>query len=182
MREAFNSEAYLLRRAGYGSETCVVLCRMECAGVDRNATYDPYAWGGGTRTYQVAHEYIIEHFDELTTGDVIDVEYILGETTTKKESERATIMSAAIQIQINSLADAAKGRKCFPEFENTKSRELYLHGMAILEAGMQSGKTSTILVITSKDKKELINVQVSADMFDMMYHALKGARERFGDV
>ena len=32
-----------------------------------------------------------EHFDELSDGDVVDVEFILGETTVKKVSERLTI-------------------------------------------------------------------------------------------
>jgi len=88
------AERYLLARSGYGRnpelnpEPCVVLCRMECAGVDRNASYDSHAWGG--RTFPVAHNYIIENFDALNSGDVIDVEFILGETTTKKLSERLT--------------------------------------------------------------------------------------------
>lgn len=84
-----DSERYLLRRAGYGfEEPCVVLCRMECSGVDRNATYDPYSWGGGARTMPVAHDYIIKHFDELESGTVVDVEFILGETKESKKSER----------------------------------------------------------------------------------------------
>jgi hypothetical protein len=85
------AERYLLRRAGYSadlSDYCVVLCRMEASGVDRNATYDPYAWGGGVRTYLVAHEHIIKHFDELESGAVIDVEFILKETKEPKISER----------------------------------------------------------------------------------------------
>ena len=81
------AERYLLRRAGYGFvEPCVVLCKMECSGVNRNATYDQHAWGG--RTYPVAHNYIIEHFDELESGAVVDVEFILGESTEPKKSER----------------------------------------------------------------------------------------------
>lgn len=87
----YGSERYLLRRSGYGfANPCVVLCRMEASGVDRNATYDPFAWGEGTRTYQVAHQYIIEHFDELESGEVVDVEFILGEKPDKKISERLT--------------------------------------------------------------------------------------------
>lgn len=82
-------ERYLLRRAGYSfDDPCVVLCRMEASGVDRNATYDPFAWDSGTRTYQVAHQYIIDHFDELESGAVVDVEFILKETTKPKKSER----------------------------------------------------------------------------------------------
>lgn len=88
--DSVEKERYLLHRAGYTyfDDSCVVLCRMEASGVDRNATYDPYAWGGGTRTYQVAHQYIIDHFDELESGAVVDVEFILGETKEPKKSER----------------------------------------------------------------------------------------------
>ncbi len=85
-------ERYLLSRAGYGrypSGECVILIRAECSGVDRNATYDPYAWGsGGGRTYQVAHNYIIGNWRNLQSGDVIDVEFILGEKPAPKISER----------------------------------------------------------------------------------------------
>ena len=45
-------------------------------------------WDIKARTMIVAHKFIKEHFDELETGDVIDVEYILGETDTQKMSER----------------------------------------------------------------------------------------------
>lgn len=84
-----DADRYLLCRAGYNfQDPCVVLCRMEASGVNRNATYDPFAWGGDARTYQVAHNYIIEHFDELESGAVVDVEFILGETKIPKKSER----------------------------------------------------------------------------------------------
>ncbi len=36
----------------------------------------------------VAHHYIIEHWAELSDGDVVDVEFILKETTVLKVSER----------------------------------------------------------------------------------------------
>ena len=88
-----DEEFYLLRRAGFNifeRPQSVILCRLECSGVDRNATYDPYSWGGGARTYQVAHQYIIDHFDELPSGAVVDVEYILQETKQPKQSERIT--------------------------------------------------------------------------------------------
>jgi hypothetical protein len=38
-----------------------------------------------------AHHYIYDHFDELDDGDVVDVEFILGETAIKKVSERLTV-------------------------------------------------------------------------------------------
>ena len=86
MTAADETERFLLLRAGYHNSFCVVLCRMECPGKDRNATYDPYAWGD--RTFTAAHLYIVDHWHSLNSGDVIDVEFLLGETTTKKVSER----------------------------------------------------------------------------------------------
>lgn len=83
-----NPERYLLRRAGFGfDDPCVIVCRMEASGADRNATYDPYSWTGA-RTMQVAHLYITEHFDALESGAVVDVEFILGESQQSKQSER----------------------------------------------------------------------------------------------
>jgi hypothetical protein len=83
----YEPERYLLRRAGYGFDNpCVVLCRMDANGLARQASYDQYAWG--ERTFPVAHQYIIDHFDELESGAVIDVEHILGETKEPKKSER----------------------------------------------------------------------------------------------
>lgn len=85
----FERERYLLRRAGYGFvNPCVVLCRMDANGVARCASYDPYSWGADDRTFCVAHNYITEHFDELALGAVVDVEFILKETTEPKKSER----------------------------------------------------------------------------------------------
>lgn len=49
---------------------------------------DPYAWGQNPRTKYVAHKYIIENWDKLSTGDVVYVETILGERDTPKVSER----------------------------------------------------------------------------------------------
>src|SRR4030095_7029110 len=85
--EEYEEERYLLARAGYTLEpACVMLCRMDAYGANRNASYDPYAWAD--RTLTVAHQHITKEFDNLKSGDVIDVEFILGETTTPKLSER----------------------------------------------------------------------------------------------
>lgn len=83
-------EHWLLRRAGYDNTSdCVILIRMECKGINGNASYDPFAWNAtGTRTMHVAHQYIQEHWDTLNSGDVICVEHILGERTEPKKSER----------------------------------------------------------------------------------------------
>lgn len=58
---------------------------------DAQTQYDPYAWGERNRTMLNAHLYIVEHFDDLASGSVVDVEFILGETTEPKESEFVAI-------------------------------------------------------------------------------------------
>ena len=78
-------ERYYLRRCGYPNdgEPNILLTRLDGNGL---ATNDPYAWGG--RTYPVAHQYIIAHWRSLDSGDVVDVEFILGERAVPKVSER----------------------------------------------------------------------------------------------
>ena len=81
-----DEEAYLIGRAGfnlYGSPF-VLVTRL----TDQETAASPSAWRSGTRTMPVAHEYIAKHFHELETGAVIDVEYILGERDSPKQSER----------------------------------------------------------------------------------------------
>jgi len=80
-------DRYLFGRAGYGTRSdeqaaCVIVARLE----DCNAEYDSNRWGYG-RTMQVAHQFIIEHFDELPSGAMVDVQYIRGETPQPKISE-----------------------------------------------------------------------------------------------
>jgi hypothetical protein len=85
MNPTQDSQRYLLRRCGYACDgrPNVILTRLDGSG---KATNDPYEWGG--RTYPVAHNYIIENWDALSDGDVVDVQFILGETTQPKVSER----------------------------------------------------------------------------------------------
>lgn len=80
------AQRYLLRRDGYRgdfSEPCIIMIDAQCRGV----AYDCYDWKD-TRTKRTAHNFIAEHWAELRDGDVVDVEYILGEKPTKKMSER----------------------------------------------------------------------------------------------
>jgi len=75
---------YLVWRAGWtNQQTFVYLTTMN----DCRTQYDPFQWGG-CRTMTNAHRYIREHWDELPTGSVVDVEYILGESESLKASER----------------------------------------------------------------------------------------------
>ena len=78
-------QIYLMRRVGYpcDGQPNVILTRLDGNG---KATNDPYAWGG--RTWPTAHNFIIDHWDELSDGDVVDVSFILGETAKPKVSER----------------------------------------------------------------------------------------------
>lgn len=85
--ERGSSEAnrYLLSRAGFGADRpCVMLATLEGG----EAQHDPYDWRRRARTIPVAHKYITEHWHELTSGDVVDVEFITGVTSTCKVSER----------------------------------------------------------------------------------------------
>ena len=66
-------ENRLIHRAGYGHNP-VILFGMLGGG---NFNYDPYDWGD--RTMRAAHNHISEKWNKLESGDVIDVEDILGE-------------------------------------------------------------------------------------------------------
>ncbi len=85
--DAYTARTYLLRRCGYACDgrPNIILTRLSG---DGKATNDPYSWGG--RTWPVAHNFIIEHWNELKDGDVVDVQFILGETKEPKKSERET--------------------------------------------------------------------------------------------
>lgn len=78
----------LLARAGYsssidGQANFVLLVEISGGGGEVNC--DPYDWND--RTKSTAHAHIIEQWDKLSTGDVIDVEFVLGETTKPKGSD-----------------------------------------------------------------------------------------------
>lgn len=81
------AQRYLLRRDGYvgdDTERCIIMINAQC----RGAAYDPYDWRERTKTQ--AHDYIGNHWHELKDGDVIDVQFIRGETKFPKRSERET--------------------------------------------------------------------------------------------
>lgn len=69
-------------RCGYPRDgSAVVLMHLS----SQEANSDPY-WRGG-RTWPAAHNFIIDHFDALKDGDVVDVRVILGEETMPAEPE-----------------------------------------------------------------------------------------------
>ena len=50
----------------------------------KKASNDPYAWSN--RTFGIAHNYIMVNWATLNDGDVVDVQFILGETKLPKIS------------------------------------------------------------------------------------------------
>lgn len=83
-----DAEKWLLSRAGYGvtAEEQQGYVIMWCIETGGKATYDCYDWEN--RTKEEAHMYLNLHFDTLESGAVIDIQYILGETTAPKQSDR----------------------------------------------------------------------------------------------
>ncbi len=94
-----------MQRAGYSFEYPLILFGPLNGG---RFAYDPYQQEGGMliRTRCVAHNYVQEHWSELKDGDVIDVEYILGETQHPKVSEKLSIWSQVIHGDDEDGADA----------------------------------------------------------------------------
>lgn len=74
----------LLHRTGYGPSGAPYTIVMKLA--DTRAEVDAYDWHD--RTMRTAHLEIAKHFDVLKRGAVVDVEFILGETTAPKRAER----------------------------------------------------------------------------------------------
>ena len=74
------ADGYLMQRAGFGDVPMVYLTML----ATENCRYDPYAWNN--RTMRTAHIHIQDYFDSLRDGDVVDVEFLLGESKTPKVS------------------------------------------------------------------------------------------------
>jgi len=83
----YDTECWLLGCAGLGrlGSYTVLLGHMQ----DNKYRVDSCEWGSA-RTMRVVHEWLEQHWDEVRSGDVIDVEFILGETSEPKRSERLT--------------------------------------------------------------------------------------------
>ena len=74
-------DGFLAKRAGFGSRLIQLIHFA-----NGKTSYDPYDWNN--RTMQTAHRHIEEYWDNLQNEEVIDVEFILGETNAPKQSER----------------------------------------------------------------------------------------------
>jgi hypothetical protein len=80
------AQRYYLRRSGFPCDGAPNIAITHIRASGDPCWNDPFGWGG--RTYPVAHNYIIQHWHEMSDGDVVDVAFILGETETPKVSER----------------------------------------------------------------------------------------------
>jgi hypothetical protein len=79
------AQRYLLRRDGYScspDDNIIIMIDAQC----RGCAYDPYHWREGT--HRTAHLFIMENWNTLKDGDVIDCEFIRGKTAKPKISER----------------------------------------------------------------------------------------------
>jgi hypothetical protein len=85
-------EEFLLRWAGYAqaqitnADAPPYILLTNNLGGGGSWEYDPYNWDN--RSMKAAHIYIADHWNDLISGQVIDVEFILGESKTPKVSER----------------------------------------------------------------------------------------------
>ena len=77
-----SEDDYLLRRDGFSPDYPMTLLWR----VRGQVVYDPGSWNSATM--DEAHRYINDNWDNLSSGDVVDVEFIRGETDKPKVSER----------------------------------------------------------------------------------------------
>lgn len=88
------AERWLLERGGFSgpcaepdaTEPYIVLAKLI---PDIEAQYDPHSWQmKNARTMPVAHLHLLTHWHQIASGDVVDVEFLLGERAEPKVSER----------------------------------------------------------------------------------------------
>ena len=80
------AEQYLLKRAGYYDSAENAIIVQELDGGIRPSTSDAYKQE--SNDIKEAHKYINLHFDELESGDVIDLEFISGKTSEPRIAQR----------------------------------------------------------------------------------------------
>lgn len=83
-----------------------------------------------------------------------------------------------VEVRIQSLEDAKQGRPIHESLteHNVVRADGFIVG--ILEAGTTGGKTSLAFIVKHGDKN--VVAECTADQFEMIIGAVRGARERFG--
>ncbi len=99
-------ESPLLRVAGYAADEHYVIV-TKLTGGEVSAEYDPFDWPGHSRTMMEAHKFIRQHFDKLSDGDVVDCEFILGESKEPKKSDMEPSKPNPQRESINGLRGMA---------------------------------------------------------------------------
>lgn len=85
-------EDWLLKRAGWSmNQTGVYLGQLA---VEGKWCFDAYSWGSSTM--RDAHLYIEKYWHSLTSGQVIDVRCVRGETKQPCESDRLFTATAVV--------------------------------------------------------------------------------------
>lgn len=95
-----DAERWLLGRAGFGTtpdEQAGYVLLLNLTGSSGEWSCDPYEWRSGARTLKVAQHHINEHFDDLASGAIVDVEFLLGETAAQKTTDRLYTASQAVR-------------------------------------------------------------------------------------
>jgi hypothetical protein len=77
------TEQAILRRGGYRVSVGPLVFLTELN--NRQTCYFPYEWHAG-RTLRLTHLHLEKNWDQLESGSVIDVEYLLGLTQEPKKS------------------------------------------------------------------------------------------------
>jgi len=85
------AERYLLAMAGYGlqsieQEKHILVGKAQTG--ELHYAYQHHPGYPGVRTMGIAHQHILKHYEEMNSGDVLDVEFILGEVEQPKISQR----------------------------------------------------------------------------------------------
>lgn len=71
-------ENWLLERVGLGEGSAY---KVQMTDLELNKTHrDPFKWRSDSRTTFEAHLYIQKNWDNLKTGDLIDIRVIVGES------------------------------------------------------------------------------------------------------
>jgi len=83
--EELIAETRHLRHCGYPCDGRPNIMMTHTSGNGTPATNDYYRWND--RTFQNAHHHITENWDDLKTGDVVDVALILGEKSEPSKAE-----------------------------------------------------------------------------------------------
>ena len=76
-------ESLIFQRGGYLKGSRLIIMGALSGKI---CTYDPGYWENG-RTMRIAHQYLYEHWDELESGDLIDIRFIMKETDQPCETE-----------------------------------------------------------------------------------------------